>query len=303
MPARTLTILSADDSVVSACQTAATHAATAVAGVKVLRSQEELSAAGTMDGLVVVDPAFMAPLSVQEWALGFLREHRVLLFLLTTGDVADADGLARFVGAQGALSIPVNAASLGEYLSSPFGAPTSMRPEALPVPDAAALSQSIGEILKGREPQARERFLEAVADGETGLHTPEFWEHRLEEEFKRSSRFRFPLGLAAFTWEGEINEDVLLDLAGILLLDTRDVDVATHIGVHTLVAMLPHTGPEGTRRFAQRVWSAMRGRDLRDLLGESLEISFRVAVAPDSSIANSRAFLASVLPQGSVANA
>lgn len=303
MPARSLTILSANDSVVAACQTAATTATSAVAGVTVFANNEALEAAGTVEGLVVVDPAFMAPLSVQEWALGFLREHRVLLFLLTTGEVADADGLARFVGAQGALSMPVDATELADRLASPFGAPTNVRPEALPTPDAAALSESIGKILQGREPEARERFLEAVADSETGLHTPEFWEHRLEEEFKRSGRFRFPLGLASFSWEGEIHEDVLLDLAGILLLDTRDVDVATHIGARSLVAMLPHTGPEGTRQFAERVFSAMQARELRDLLGESLEMEFSVAVAPDSSIANSRAFLASVLPQGSAANA
>jgi GGDEF domain-containing protein len=299
MPARSLTILSADAVVVEACRSAAVAAAAAVGEVVHLADSDALSAAGTLEGLVVVDPAFMAPLSVQEWSLAFLREHRVLLFLLTSGNVADADGLARFVGAQGALAMPVDSAALAERLASPFGAPASQRPETLPAPDAAALSESIGAILKGREPEARERFLAAVADPDTGLHTPEFWEHRLEEEFKRSSRFRFPLGLAAFTWEGEIDDDVLLDLAGLLLLDTRDVDVATRIGDRTLVAMLPHTGPEGTRQFAERVVRAMQARGHRDLLGEALELETCVAVAPDSAIANSRAFLATVLPQGS----
>lgn len=297
MPSRPLTILSSDDALVATCKEAAAQAGEAVAEVSVLADAGALDAAGTLDGLVVVDPGFMAPLSIQEWALGFLREHRVLLFLLTTGNHEDADGLARFVGAQGALPLPLDVTELAEYLASPFGAPTGMRPEAIEAPDAAALGASIGEILKGREPQARERFLEAVADGETGLHTPEFWEHRLEEEFKRSSRFRFPLGLAAFTWEGEIDDDALLDLAGILLLDTRDVDVATRIGPRTLVAMLPHTGPEGTRLFAERVLQGMQARGLRDLLGEGLDLSSNVAVAPDSNLANSRAFLAQVMPQ------
>jgi len=299
MPARSLTILSANPVVVSACQEAAKLAGHAVGRVAHYDSSTALATAGTIDGLVVVDPSFMAPLSIQEWALGFLREHRVLLFLFTNGNDADADGLARFVGAQGALSLPVQPDSLASYLASPFGAPTSMRPEKLEVPDAATLSASIGEILKGREPEARERFLSAVADSETGLHTPEFWEHRLEEEFKRSSRFRFPLGLAAFTWEGEIDDHAMLDLAGILLLDTRDVDVATRIGPRTLVAMLPHTGPEGTRLFAERVLEGIDGRGLRDLLGEALDVSTAVAVAPDSSLPNSHAFLAKVLPQES----
>jgi len=299
MPARSLTILSTDQAVVAACQEAAKIAGAAVGEVSHHADASALATAGTIDGLVVVDPSFMAPLSVQEWALGFLREHRVLLFLLTTGNKADADGLARFVGAQGALALPLQADALASYLASPFGAPTALRPEKLEVPDAATLGASIGEILKGREPEARERFLAAVADSETGLHTPEFWEHRLEEEFKRSSRFRFPLGLAAFTWEGEVGEDAMLDLAGILLLDTRDVDVATRIGPRTLIAMLPHTGPEGTRLFAERVLQGIDGRGLRDLLGETLEVSTSVAVAPDSALANSHAFLAKVLPQES----
>ena len=299
MHPRTLTILSADAAVVAACRDAASKVGAAVGEVVHHADMGALDVVGTLDGLVVVDPSFMVPLSIQEWSLGFLREHRVLLFLLTIGNREDADGLARFVGAQGALEMPVDVTKLADHLASPFGVPSGMRPAAIPVPDAAALGASIGEILKQREPEVRKRFLEAVADPETGLHTPEFWEHRLEEEFKRSARFRFPLGLATFSWEGEIDDDALLDLAGMLLLDTRDVDVATRIGPRTLVAMLPHTGPEGTRLFAERVVQGMNARGLRDLLGESLEISSLVAVAPDSTLANSRAFLAQVLPQES----
>ncbi|MHC4380740.1 MAG: hypothetical protein ACYSU1_06595, partial [Planctomycetota bacterium] len=144
MPARSLTILSASDSVASACREAAAQAGAAVADVVHLADQAALDLAGTLDGLVVVDPAFMAPLSIQEWSLGFLRDHRVLLFLLTSGNSEDADGLARFVGAQGALAMPVDAGQLAEYLASPFGAPTSMRPESVEVPDAATLGASIG---------------------------------------------------------------------------------------------------------------------------------------------------------------
>ena len=298
MPARPLTVLSADREILAACTAAAESAGQAVSSVTTYADPTELSAAGTLEGMVVADPSFMAPLSVQEWALAFLRDHRVLLFLLTTGEADDADGLARFVGAQGALTLPLDGRELADRLTSPFGVATSVKPAPIDPPDTTALSDSIGEILRGREPETRERFLRAVADDETGMHTPEFWEHRLEEEFKRSGRFRFPLGLAAFHWEGEIDHDALLDLAGILLLDTRDVDVATHIGQRTLVAMLPHTGPEGTRQFADRVCRAMRDRGLLDLLGEALELSFSIAVAPDSSIQNSRAFLSSVLPQG-----
>ena len=295
IPSRPLFVLSANADVIAACNEAADLAGAAVASVSVCDALSKLEG-GNFDGLVVVDPAFMAPLSIHEFTLNFLREHRALLFLLTPGDAHHADGLARFVGAQAAIAMPVDATNLADHLASPFGAPTALRPDPLPTADTTALSESLNEILKGREPQSRERFLEAVADSETGLHTPEFWQHRLEEEFKRSARFRFPLGLAAFSWEGEISQDVLLELSGLLLLDTRDVDVAAHVADHSLVAMLPHTGPEGTRMFAERVMKSIAEHNLVDLLGESLEMVSATAVAPDASLVNSNAFLAQVLP-------
>jgi GGDEF domain-containing protein len=296
IPTRPLFVLSANADVIAACNEAADIAGNAVADVIVCDDFAKLKD-GSFDGLVVVDPTFMAPLSIHEFTLNFLREHRALLFLLTTGDARHADGLARFVGAQAAIAMPIDAANLADHLASPFGAPTPLRPEPLPTADTAALSESLDDILKGREPQSRERFLEAVADSETGLHTPEFWQHRLEEEFKRSARFRFPLGLASFNWEGEISQDVLLELSGLLLLDTRDVDVAAHVAEHSLVAMLPHTGPEGTRMFAERAMRTIAEHNLVDLLGEPLEMVSDTAVAPDSSLVNSNAFLAKVLPK------
>ena len=297
MPARDLHVLTSDPAVAQACRDAAARAAGAVSSVTVHADAAALSAAGPIDGVVVADPAAVAPHSVQEWAVSFLRGHRVLLFLLTHGEAADADGLARFVGAQGALALPLDPQALAERLESPFGVPLGGRPEPIATPDAAALGASLAEVLKEREPEARERFLQAVADPDTGLYTPEFWEHRLEEEFKRSARFRFPLGLASFRWEGEIGEDVLLDLAGVVLLDTRDVDVACRFRYHTVVVLLPHTGPEGTRLFAERVAGRMTERGHLDLLGEPLEISVATATAPDSALANARQLLARVVPE------
>ncbi len=297
MPSRELHILTADSAVEQACRDAATAAGAAVGAVHVHANVAAMAAAGSVDGLVVADPSAFAPLSIQEWALSFLRGNRALLFLLTHGEAADADGLARFVGAQGALTLPVDSAALADRLASPFGAATGPRPEPVKVPDAAELGASLAEILKEREPEAREAFLRAVAEPDTGLYTAEFWEHRLEEEFKRSARFRFPLGLAAIRWEGEISEEVLTELAGVLLLDTRDVDVACRISPHAFVALLPHTGPEGTRLFAERVVAGMRECGHQDLLGEPLEINFATAGAPDSALANSRELLAAVLPQ------
>lgn len=298
MPARPLTILTADPQVAKACREAARRAGDAVGAVEEFRDWQALDAAGVRGGLVVADPRAVAPWSVHEWALSYLQRNHVLLFLLSAhGDLRNADGLARFTGAQAALPLPPDPAELADRLRSPFGAPAPGAPAAPgPLASAESLSAALVQALNGaREPGARERFLAAVADVETGLHSTEYWEHRLEEEFKRCNRFRYPLGLAGFTLEGEVDDGTLLDVAGVILLDTRDVDVACRVGRNTFVALLPHTGPEGTRQFAERVAKQIAGRQLLDLLGEALELTVRTASCPDAAIGTPAQFLARVL--------
>jgi len=297
MPARPLTVLSTDPAVLDACRKAAQLAgAGAVSAVEECGNAAALDAVGRRSGLMVVDPRALAPLGAHEWALDYLRRNHVLMFLLSPGrEMRDADGLARFVGAQAALACPPNAEELAERLRAPFGAGAPRGATSAPA-RAETIAPAVLEALRGeRDPGARERFLEAIADPETGLHSAEYWEHRLEEEFKRCNRFRYPLGLAGFALEGEVDDATLLDVAGVVLLDTRDVDVACRMGRGTFVALLPHTGPEGTRLFAERVRQRIESRHLHDLLGEALEITVRSAGCPDVTIGTPGDFVARVL--------
>lgn len=297
MPARPLTVLSTDPAVLEACRKAAKIAGPgAVSQVEECASAAKLDAAGGRSGLMVVDARALAPLGVHEWALDYLRRNHVLMFLLSPSrELRDADGLARFVGAQAALSCPPKPEELAERLRSPFGG-GGMRPASPAPARAEAIAPAVLDALRGeRDPGARERFLAAVADHATGLHSAEYWEHRLEEEFKRCNRFRYPLGLVGFALEGEVDDATLLDVAGVVLLDTRDVDVACRIGSNTYVALLPHTGPEGARLFAERVRQRIGTRDLLDLLGEPLDVTVRVAGCPDAAIGTPDEFLARVL--------
>lgn len=297
MPARPLTVLSTDPAVLEACRQAARLAGTgAVSAVETCADAAALDAGGRRSGLMVVDPRALAPRSAHEWALDYLRRNHVLMFLLSTSrELPDADGLARFVGAQAALPCPPAAQDLADRLRAPFGAGPVRAGASAPVSSAAIAPAVIEALRSDRDPGARARFLEAVADPESGLHSAEYWEHRLEEEFKRCNRFRYPLGLAGFTLEGEVDDATLLDVAGVVLLDTRDVDVACRYGRNTYVALLPHTGPEGTRLFAERVRQRIQSRHLQDLLGETLEITVRVAGCPDATIGTPADFLARVL--------
>lgn len=296
MPSRPLTILTADPQVASVCRDAAHRAGAAVGKIEEFSDLRQLEAAGPRSGLVIADPRVIAPWSIQEWALAYLQRNHVLLFLLSPqGDLRNADGLARFVGAQAALPIPPVAQDLAERLRSPFGN-AGQAAAVSPLASAEALGAAVIQALRGqREPGARERFLAAIADEESSLHSMEYWEHRLEEEFKRCNRFRYPLGLAGFTLEGEVDDSTLLDVAGVILLDTRDVDVACRVGRNTFVALLPHTGPEGTAQFAERVSKRIESRHLTDLLGEALDVTLRTSSCPDAAISTPADFLARVL--------
>ena len=296
MPSRPLTIVSGDADVIDACQAAASLVPDAVSQVREIHSLSELEASvDELQGMLVMDPTVIAPDSVYEWVQHFLREHKALVFLLTRRNVQEADGLARFVGAQGALALPPRPDHLAERLASPFGLAPRVKPEPVRT-DERALEDNLETILEGRETTSRDRFLDKILDPESGLFAADFWDHRLDEEFKRSNRFRFPLGLVAFASDGEVDTHVLVDIAGVILLNTRDVDIVSQLDPTTFVALLPHTGLQGTHEFAERVVSKLRELNLKDVMGEPLSWEHREVVGPDSEIPTSHAFLARVLP-------
>lgn len=297
MPQRSLSVLTTDAEVRSACEAAAGSVPQAVSGVRFFETAEALEAAHP-DGLVVIDPRALAPHSIHEWSLGFLRQHHALVFLLTHGDADDAEGLARFVGAQGALSIPVDSAALADRLASPFGVSLPGQRRELPEIDEAALEENLGAKLSailGDEEVGGEEFVQSITDPETGLYVFDYWEHRLEEEFKRSNRFRFPLGIAAFRVEGMLAEERLLDVASVILLDTRDVDVVTRFDHHTFLALLPHTGPEGVRLFAERVRQGLAELGIQDVGGQEVDWLTTTTVSPDATVGTARELLSRVL--------
>ncbi|RMH01191.1 MAG: diguanylate cyclase [Planctomycetota bacterium] len=293
MTARPLTIASADPETVAACREAARLAHEAVSEIRVAATLDELERAGAEGGQLVLDPALVQPHGVHEWTLAFLRRCRALVWILSDGDLRDADGLARFVGAQGAIARPIVAEALAERLASPFGA-APLRPAPIQ-PDDHALRASVDKILAGRESGERDQFVRTITEQDSGLFTLAYWEHRLDEEFKRSQRFRYPLGLAGFAFDGEVGEEALQEIAGVILLDTRDVDVVSRFDSRTFVALLPHTGPAGTRIFAERVAAELNRRGLDDLLGEKLVWRWATAVCPDTALPTPREFLAAVV--------
>lgn len=110
----------------------------------------------------------------------------------------------------------------------------------------------------------RERsFVESVTDPETGLFDGPFMAYKLEEEFKRSWRFRIPLAVLLFDLpntkelEGPERQRVLGEVAGVFLNECRDIDVLGRYDDTSFLMLLPHTGPVGAKVLATRVLAAL----------------------------------------------
>ncbi len=114
-------------------------------------------------------------------------------------------------------------------------------------------------LSKGRE----ENFVAQVTDPESGLFDGPFMAFKLEEEFKRSWRFRTPLTVALFDLPGtpalgEAREEVFGRLAGVFLNECRDIDIVGRFDATSFLLLLPHTGGDGARVLAARMLEAMR---------------------------------------------
>lgn len=208
-------------------------------------------------------------------------KHRIAMLLRS--EAALAGPIATFCGAGLALAYPD---ALDELRSEVAGDAA-----ALPLDELLRRGESGGEdairagVLKDLETlSSGGGLLDAITDPETKLFNYPFLLFKLDEEYKRSARFKFPLSCVVFGFEGEASENVLLELAGIFLNESRDTDVLGRFDLNSFLFLLPNTGPDGARAMAQRVHVAASQRPLRDLAGDRLQISVGVATAPSEQI-------------------
>jgi PleD family two-component response regulator len=103
----------------------------------------------------------------------------------------------------------------------------------------------------------------AVFDRLTGLVTPDYLLHRIHEEERKSRRYGLALSLLEIRLEEYpalvakagrgAGEELVVRCGGILLQETRDVDVAGWIPDSTFRLLLPCTGREGALVLASRL--------------------------------------------------
>lgn len=104
--------------------------------------------------------------------------------------------------------------------------------------------------------------LSHITDGLTGLFNGGYLAIKLSEEFKRARRFGEPLSIVELQLrrqDGEENDGdaawrhVLNEVAGLLLCESRDIDVLAREDAATFCLLLPHTGSDGAIAMIERI--------------------------------------------------
>lgn len=209
--------------------------------------------------------------------------------LITRDHNAEADAFLSQVNAQSALVVPllVSNRALGS-LQLFSTAPAAFRRD-----DAQLLwiASLIAESLLTRE-YANEGLLTfAFTDFLTGLKTRGYFEQQLEMEIKRAERKKTPMALLMVDidhfkqlndhYGHHVGDQVLRDVAAILMKDMREIDTVARYGGEEFVLILPETGEAGAMLVAQRLRRAVE--QARFFAGspnapEHLTISIGVAI-------------------------
>lgn len=194
------------------------------------------------------------------WAVKYGRP-----LLVTRGHNLQADALLDEVKANAALAVPLFVSNRVTGSLQLF----SQQADAFKTEDAQLLwiLSLVAENLLTRE-YANEGLLRfAFTDYLTGLRTRGYFEQQLELEFKRAERRRQKFALLMIdidhfkelndTFGHHVGDQVLRDVASILMKDMREVDTVARYGGEEFVIILPETTEAGAIYVAQRLRRAV----------------------------------------------
>ncbi len=218
------------------------------------------------------------------WASKYSRP-----LLVTAGHNLQADALLRSLDSASALILPLLVSN------RPLGSLQlfSSTPAAFTREDAQLLwiLSLVGENLLTREYVNEGLITFAFTDFLTGLKTRGYFEQQLELELKRSERKKshFALLMVDIDFFKQLNDgyghhvgdQVLRDVASILMKDMREVDTVARYGGEDFVLILPETSGPGAMLVAERLRRAVE--QARFFAGspratEHLTISIGVAI-------------------------
>jgi diguanylate cyclase (GGDEF)-like protein len=218
------------------------------------------------------------------WAVKYGRP-----LLVTRGHHAQADALLDWAGSSSAIAVPLFVSNRVMGALQLF----SSGPHGFTKEDAQLLwvLSLVAENLLTREYSSEGLLRYAFTDFLTGLRTRGYFEQQLELEFKRSERRKQKFALLMIdidyfkqlndTFGHHVGDQVLREVASILIKDMREVDTVARYGGDEFVIILPETTGTGAMYVAERVRRAV---DLARLVAGSvgsvqhLTVSVGVAV-------------------------
>ncbi len=194
------------------------------------------------------------------WAAKYSRP-----LLVTQGHNLQVDALLRSVGAASGLALPLLVSNRALGSMQLFSeAPAEFTRE-----DAQLLwiLSLVAENLLTREYANEGLITFAFTDYLTGLKTRGYFEQQLELEIKRSERKKTHFALLMVdidyfkplndTYGHHVGDQILRDVASILMKDMREVDTVARYGGEEFVLILPETSAPGAMLVAQRLRRAV----------------------------------------------
>ncbi len=228
-------------------------------------------------------------------------EPRTRVFLIVEGDDGYSAEIARFCLADGCLAVGSDGS-----LADLAGLDERLQP-GRPHVSVDALLERLEGKLAGSEREAsgiqrlleerhEDRLVEQLADPETGLFDGPFASFKLDEEFKRASRFHQPLslilldcGVAEWPSADADRKAVLAEIASIFLNECRDIDLLARFTRTEFLFLLPGTGLDGASTVALRMLQSLREREF--LVPVDLAPAAGLATVPMAGITDRKAFV------------
>ncbi len=135
----------------------------------------------------------------------------------------------------------------------------------------------------------------AITDFLTGLYNVRYFYHRIEEEFTRAQRYKFPLTCLMIdidffkrindTYSHRVGDQVLKEFAQVLKKNVRSGDLLARYGGEEFIILLPNTAKIGSITASEKLRLCIKDHKFKSLRGkEAITVSIGIASFPHERI-------------------